>query len=160
MGVTGSELRIRRARPEEAERLTTLIRRSKAHWGYDAALLDAWRPDLTLDRETIARDPVYCAEDTESGIVLGVSHFYGLNSEEVYLDHLFVEPASIGQGVGSALWRHAIEQARAAGARSIVFGADPHARPFYERMGAVVVDWRESSIVPGRRNPYLRFDLL
>lgn len=115
MGVTGSGLRIRRirrARPEEAERLTALIRRSKAHWGYDAALLDAWRPDLTLDRETIARDPVYCAEDTESGIVLGVSHFYGLNTKEVYLDHLFVEPASIGQGVRSALWRHAIARVR------------------------------------------------
>jgi hypothetical protein len=28
--------------------------------------------------------------------VLGVSHLFRLNTEEVYLDHLFVEPASIG----------------------------------------------------------------
>lgn len=159
MGVIGSGLRIQRARPQEAELLTALIMRSKAYWGYDATLLEAWRLGLILAPETIARDPVYCTEDVESGVVVGMSHFYRLNEEEVYLDDLFVEPASIGHGVGSALWYHAIEQARALGARAVVFDADPHALPFYERKGAVVVCWRESSIVPGRPYPSLRYDL-
>lgn len=52
---------IRRAQPEEAEALTALIMRSKAHWGYSQELLDGWRSALTLRAETIERDPVYCA---------------------------------------------------------------------------------------------------
>lgn len=159
MRATGSRLPIRRARPEEAESLTALIMRSKAHWGYDPALLEAWRLDHTLDAETIVRQPVYCAVDADSGAVAGVSHFYSINDEEVYLDRLFVEPDWMGRGVGARLWRHAVEQAAAQGARALVLGADPNARPFYERMGAVIVGWSDSSLEPGRRGPSMRYVL-
>lgn len=150
---------IRRARPEEAGTLTGLIRRSKAYWGYDPALLEAWRQDLTLDPATIAESPVYCAEDAADGTLLGVSRFYPRNDAEVYLEDLFVEPAAMGKGIGAALWRHAVSWATAHGAHAIVFIADPNARPFYERMGAVVVGWDESTIVPGRRLPRMRYEL-
>ncbi len=137
-----------------------MITRSKAYWGYNVALLEAWHSGLPLSPETIVRDPVYCAEVVESGCIRGVSHFYWLNDEDVYLDHLFVEPTSIGQGIGSALWRHAIQQASAAGVRAVVLDADPHACTCYERRGAVAVGWKASSVVPGWRTPYLRYDLL
>ena len=153
------EIHIRRARPEEAEALTALIRRSKAHWGYDEALLEIWRPQLTLRAETIARDPVYCAEDARTGTLAGVSHWYALNDEEVYLDDLFVEPAYIGTGVGARLWRHAVERATAQDAREFVLDAEPNAQPFYEHMGAVVTGWQDSPDVPGRRLPRMRYDL-
>ena len=150
---------IRRARSAEADALSSLIQRSKAHWGYDPALLEAWRPDLTLDPATIAESPVYCAEDAADGALLGVSHFYPLNDDVVYLEDLFVEPGAMGMGVGAALWRHAVSWAIAHSAHAIVFIADPNARPFYERMGAVVVGWDESAIVPGRRLPRMRYEL-
>jgi GNAT superfamily N-acetyltransferase len=152
-------LRVRRARPAEAEALNAMIVRSKAHWGYDATLLQFWRADLVLDADTIARDPVYCAEDAASGAVLGMSHCWLLSAEEVYLDRLFVEPAAMGRGVGALLWRHALQQAQAGGAAAIVLDADPNARLFYERMGAVVVGWEDSTIVPGRRIPRMRYTL-
>lgn len=150
---------IRAARVREADALTALILRSKAHWDYAPALLEAWRADLTLTAAMIASAPTYCAEEAATGTVAGVSHFYPLNDAEVYLDHLFVEPAAIGQGVGALLWRHAIAWATDQGARAVVLGADPHARPFYEHMGATVVGWIDSSVVPGRRNPRMRYDL-
>ncbi len=158
MGAMQSKIRIRRAQPEEAELLTALIMRSKAHWGYEPALLDVWRSDLALDSAMIARDPVYCAEDLD-GIVVGVSHLYLQDNGEVYLDHLFTEPASMGQGIGSCLWHHTVEQTALLQARALVFEADPNARPFYEHMGASVVGWEESHTVPGRRNPLMRYDL-
>lgn len=133
--------------------------RSKAHWGYDPVRLVAWRADHTLDAETIARDAVYCAEDADSGAVVGVSHYYPINDEEMYLDRLFVEPAWMGRGAGARLWRHAVEQARARGARVISLGADPNARPFYGRMGAVVTEWFDSSLEPGQKAPTMRYDL-
>ncbi len=153
------DVQIRRARPVEADSLSGLIMQSKAHWGYDTALLEAWRPGLTLDPATIADHPVYCSEDALTGTLTGVSHFYPLNDEEVYLDHLFVEPAAMGNGIGAALWRHAVSWSASHGAHAIVFDADPHARSFYERMGAVVVGWSESTIVPGRQLPQMSYDL-
>lgn len=152
-------IQIRRARPEEAALLSDLIYRSKAHWGYEPALLEFWRPQLTLAPETIARDPIYVAEEVGTGRILGVVHYYPLSDDEVYLDDLFVEPVAMRQGVGTLLWRFCVEQARALGARSIVFGADPHARPFYERQGAVVTGWRETPEVPGRARPRMRYTI-
>ena len=84
----------------------------------NATRIEDWRSSLTLAPQTIARDPVYCAEDGKSAVVLGVSHFDCLNDEEVYLDRHFVKPAAIRRGVGSVLWRYVIEQARAAGGAS------------------------------------------
>lgn len=150
------DVTIRRAHPSEADALSNLIQRSKAHWGYDPALLEAWRPDLMLNPATIADRHVYCAEDALTGALAGVSHLYQLNDEEVSLEHLFVEPDAIGKGVGAALWRHAVSWAVSRGAHAIIVVADPNARPFYERMGAVVVGWEESAIVPGRRLPLMR----
>ena len=40
---------VRAARPAEAEAISALALRSKAHWGYDPAFLEACREDLTID---------------------------------------------------------------------------------------------------------------
>jgi hypothetical protein len=42
---------IRPARAGEADALTALALRSKAHWGYDAAFMEVVRPILTIEGE-------------------------------------------------------------------------------------------------------------
>ena len=78
---------------------------------------------------------------------------------EAYLDDLFVEPASMWRGVGRALWEDAVAWAAARGATAMVFGAIRNARPFYERMGAVVVGEIASTIIAGRTTPRMRYEL-
>jgi GNAT superfamily N-acetyltransferase len=157
MSTVMGEVRIRRALPEEAGALTELIMRSKAHWGYDAAFLEACRPGLTMRRESIERDHVVCAE--VGGDLAGVAHVATQDDGEAYLDDLFVEPAYMGRGVGKLLWGHAVAWAAATGATAMVFGADPNARPFYEHLGAVVVGEIASTIISGRTTPRMRYDL-
>jgi GNAT superfamily N-acetyltransferase len=152
-------LRIRAARPEEAEALTALIMRSKAHWGYETPLLDAWRAGLALTPEFIASHYTFCAEDAATNAILGVASLFPPSDGEVYLEHLFVEPVAMGKGVGTTLWRHAVVWAKEQGAQAITLGADPNAKLFYERMGAVVVGWLDADIVPGRRQPEMRYEL-
>lgn len=82
-----------------------------------------------------------------------------VSDAETDLDHLFVEPTFIGHGMGGILWRHAVALARSMGATALVFGADPHAQPFYEHLGAVVVGENLSTIIPGRRTPRMRYAL-
>jgi GNAT superfamily N-acetyltransferase len=156
MTLTRRDVCIRRALREEAEALTALILRAKSHWGYDQSFLEACRPMLTLKPESIEHDLVYCAE-IESRVI-GVSHLKRVDEVTVCLDDLFVEPAFIGQGIGGLLWRHAVEIAKTMGATSLVFGADPHARPFYEHMGAIVEGYDQSTIVPGRKTPRMRYE--
>ena len=154
---TDLDFTIRPARGEEATLLTELSLRSKAVWGYDASFLARCRGLMQVKTEALAGQPHFVAEAAD-GMMLG---FYGFEAIEdgVGLDYLFVEPAAIGRGVGTALWRHAVATARALGHRSLIVVADPHAEGFYRRMGAVTVGAQTSDLEPGRLLPLLRFSL-
>ena len=100
---------------------------AKAHWGYPAPWLEAWRSILTLTPEYVATHDTYAARDED--VITG---FYSLERDGTILrlEHLWVAPSHMGRGVGRALFRHA---QRGAG---LEVEADPHAAGFYERMGA------------------------
>ncbi len=150
-------MQLRAARSDEAAALTTLALRSKAHWGYDAAFMDACRDELTITEAEIAAGGLICL-DADQQLV----GFYGLtpvSEGRVELAYLFVEPAHIGRGCGRALMAHAIEAARAAGARVLEIQGDPHAAAFYQAAGAVLVGERESDSVPGRMLPLFEVDV-
>lgn len=157
LGYKETRLRIRRARPEEAEAITAMILRSKAHWGYSQQQLDSWRAELTLSGATIARGPVYCAE--VEGRLAGVMHLKLLDAGEALLDDLFVEPDFIGAGVGAALWRQAVAVARAAGARTMALYADRHAIQFYQHMGAALADSADLEDGATVSTPLMRYTL-
>ncbi|HET9233421.1 MAG TPA: GNAT family N-acetyltransferase, partial [Candidatus Eisenbacteria bacterium] len=53
----------RRARTDEAEYLTDLSRRSKAHWGYDAEFLRLAAGDLTVTSFAIKSHEVWILEE-------------------------------------------------------------------------------------------------
>ena len=62
-----------------------------------------------------------------------------LEASHAVLDHLWVLPAFMRRGVGGALLAHALQHARAGGAREMRIDADPHAEAFYASHGAVRV---------------------
>jgi hypothetical protein len=66
-------LHLRPGHREEAGLLSDLALRSKGHWGYDQAFLDACRAELTLTPEDILAQRVTVAE--RDGQVVG---FYAL----------------------------------------------------------------------------------
>lgn len=150
---------IRRALPGEAPLLSALALRSKAHWGYDAAFLDACREELTLSSGQVLRHDVFVA--VAANVVMG---FYLLKSSSsdgstVELDMLYVEPSAIGRGIGRALFEHAVSVARRRGARRLEIEADPNAAGFYRVMGATYAGERSSGSIPDRRLPLLALDL-
>jgi GNAT superfamily N-acetyltransferase len=52
------------------------------------------------------------------------------------LDDLWVEPPSMGGGIGRALFQEAVRRAGELGATSVEWETEPNATGFYERMGA------------------------
>lgn len=127
------EIEFRRARPDEAERFTTLARAAKASWGYPAALAEAWAASLTVTPEQIEREAFHAA--LRGGEVIG---FYAIVRQEGrwLLDHFWVSPQCQAQGVGRAMFIDAIACGRRLGAGIVVIEADPNAAGFYARMGA------------------------
>jgi GNAT superfamily N-acetyltransferase len=151
-----SALQLRPGRRHEARLLSELALRSKGHWGYDQAFLDACRDELTLTPEEVEAKRVTVAE--RDGRLVG---FVALAGEPPHgtLDDLFVEPEHIGTGVGRALWEHAIGMAARLGFERITLEADPGAEPFYLAMGARRCGSVPSGSIPGRRIPLLEFSL-
>lgn len=127
------EIRIRRARPQDADALTAVAQAAKRFWGYPEEWLSLWQSGLTFTPGYVRSCPVYCAEAGHE--LVGV---YGLgNADSVWtMEHLWVRPDVIRQGIGGQLLNHAIKLIRAAGGATLRIESDPNAEGFYLKMGA------------------------
>jgi GNAT superfamily N-acetyltransferase len=151
-----SDMTLRAARPAEAEELTELVMRSKAHWGYSEEFMELCRPELTIHPGDVIPSRLTVAET--DGRVVAVASLEG-RAPDGELGMLFVDPDVIGRGVGSRLLRHVIETGREAGFRVLTLDADPNAEAFYEAMGAVRVGVVPSESIPGRTLNKYAFEL-
>ena len=138
--------------------LAALAMASKAVWGYPPELLAQWRDDLTLTSADLGRWRVRLMRDEQ-----GIAGFYALapDAADWRLEHLWIAPRALRQGLGRRLLAHAARVARLAGAREIAIEADPQAELFYLAQGAVRVGARAAPIpgAPGRALPLLRLPL-
>jgi GNAT superfamily N-acetyltransferase len=150
-------MQIRNAKPGEADVLTALCTRSKAHWGYGAAFMKMCEASLAVSEDDIAAGCVMVAVD-DAGRVLGMAAMLP-EGETSDLDAMFVDPPAIGSGAGRALFAAAVAMARRQGAKRMTILADPNAAPFYERMGAHFLRNAPSDAIPGRTLPFYEYDL-
>ena len=127
---------------------------AKAHWGYGAEQLQAWRPTLAVTAEQLQSQPAFVLEED------GVVGFCSLRCADgaCELDNLWVKPRALGRGYGRALLAQALAAAREMGLREILIDADPNAKDFYVRCGAMVKGVLPAPIEgqPGRTRPQLR----
>jgi GNAT superfamily N-acetyltransferase len=127
-----TDVHIRQARPDEGELLREIAIASKGFWGYDPEVVRHWAAGGDFTAEGLARKAVHVAE--VNGRVVG---WAGLipRGDLCWLDDLWIEPSSIGTGIGSRLFRHAAHVAEELGASRMEWEAEPNALGFYERMG-------------------------
>ena len=132
---------------------------AKASWGHSDAQLEAWRDALTPSAASIRARPTCVAElDGEP------AGFYQLDmsTQPVELDHLWVQPRFMRQGVGRALLAHAVQTLARRGIATLHIDSDPDAEPFYLACGAVRVGVRPAPIdrQPERVRPQLLLSIL
>jgi GNAT superfamily N-acetyltransferase len=152
-----AEARIRPARPDEADALTALALRAKAHWPYEEALMAVFRRTITITAEDIQAHLVLVHE-TDGGVD-GVGMLLLRGGDDAELEHLWVDPPAIGGGVGRRLCLAFAEGARHAGATRIVLNSDPYAEAFYYRLGAVRIGGHPVEEIPGRILPRLAISI-
>jgi ribosomal protein S18 acetylase RimI-like enzyme len=146
---------IRRARPADADTLTNIARAAKAHWNYAPELLEAWREELTIRREAVLDHPTFVIETGG-----GIAGWCRLLEEhgEVELQHFWIAPQSMRQGLGRVLLAHVCGELAQAGVEWLAIEADPNAEPFYVACGAVRTGELAAPIPgePDRVRPLLR----
>ncbi|MFP4438966.1 MAG: GNAT family N-acetyltransferase [Chloroflexaceae bacterium] len=147
-------LGIRRAEPGEAAMLTDVAFAAKRHWGYPESWIQRWHHDLTITSVQIATYPVYVAVIADA--IVGVS-ILSVDGSGFELEHFWVRPDYIGQGIGRQLFAHSREFIAARCGTHLRIEADPNAVGFYQRMGAVPIG--EIAVWPERELPVLRLDI-
>lgn len=144
---------IRDAHADEASALEALHRRSSDVWDEDRAHL-ADHPDaIEPPHQAIAEGRVRVAVDAADHPV-GFSVVLPVEDGTCELDDLFVEPDSMGRGVGRLLVEDVAARANAAGATRLGVIANPRAVGFYERLG-----FRVTGEAPTRFGPAPRMSL-
>jgi N-acetylglutamate synthase-like GNAT family acetyltransferase len=146
-----TEPRLRPAASGDYERVRELTLESKAHWGYDRDFVRSWAEGLTFER-----DRERWVAEVEGEIVAWAALVPPSDGVAV-LDDLWVDPAWMGRGLGSRLFRVAADRARELGAKRLEWGAEPNSVGFYEKVGGRklrdhVTEW-------GRVAPWMGLDL-
>src|SRR6266566_6043695 len=126
-------VQIVKARPEDAATLTSIAFAAKRHWGYPERRIESWHDALTVRPDFITTHETYSAvvENRTVGF-----YALGRTGDRLDLQHLWVLPDAMGQGVGRFLFTHALERARVLGFGILEIESDPNADGFYQRMGA------------------------
>lgn len=150
---------IRPANPEEADSLSSLALRSKAHWGYPPEFMKACRKELVIPKENLISESFRYMVAELNGQVVGYYGIERLSASVWALEAVFVEPSHIGSGIGRLLVEHAKKTAVEAGAKEMLIQADPNAEPFYRAAGGVHFGQLASASIPGRYLPLFTIQL-
>lgn len=153
-----AELCLRRAGEADCKTLSSIAFTAKAHWGYDAAFMEACRAELSFDAGRVKAEHIVIAE--QDGAPAG---FYSLVASDApgvgEVEDMFVLPGHMGAGIGRALMADLTREAKTRGMNRLEVDADPNARAFYEKMGFEVFAASPSASIPGRELPRLYLTL-
>lgn len=135
---------IKEATKIDAQNLTDLTFRSKAHWGYSSEQLEIWRDDLTVTANYIVENEVYVLfVETK---IIGYYSWSKQSDGSIELNNLFVDPPFIGQGFGKILMQDFLARIKERGINMIQLFSEPQAENFYSRFGFKTVGQHQSSI--------------
>ena len=146
---------IRRASKAEAEQLSGIALAAKKHWDYPEPWFELWSDMLKITPEFISNNNVWVA--TYNNQAVGFAAI-SMNETVAELEHMWVIPKYMGQGVGKNLMTKVMQYCIHAGMKSLRIESDPNARAFYEKMGARFTGYVESIPKP-RKLPVLVIEL-
>jgi len=130
-------IKIRRARPDEADVLTQIAIAAKRHWKYPDRWMELWLPQLTFSPEYFKTHESWVVE--QDGTPIAFSTLEERNGI-FWVEDMWVLPDCMGTGVGKKLFLHAVELARQRGYKILQLEAEPNAVGFYEKMGLRIID--------------------
>lgn len=148
-----TSIAIRDALPEEAELLSNLAQRSKAHWGYSRQFMEACIAELTYQPDVIEDDNFNFVLAEMGSEIVGFYATKRLSQSQYEMEALFVEPQHIGLGIGRELIENSLAHISKNRGTTLLVQGDPNSEDFYLAIGGRQVGSRESGSIPGRFLP-------
>lgn len=141
---------IRPAKPQEADILTVLARKSNRFWDYPEEYHAKWDMELKMLPNHITQNLVYVAEQSDEIIgyfsIVHIRRDCQIGNRFVnkghWLENLFVLPKYIRKGFGAALVQHAKILCKEKGVEELYAFVEPCSNGFYDKMGGQLI--RES----------------
>lgn len=132
-----TDVELRPATLDDLPLLSCLARDAKGVWGYEHSWLEAWAGELTITPSDLATLHIVVAHTASDG--KAIAGFAALAARERgwTLEHCWIAPRYMRCGVGRALYRDVVKTIERRGGGMLSIVSDPHAVPFYERLGAV-----------------------
>lgn len=146
---------IRPALLSDSVMLTAVSFASKQYWNYPEKYFEIWKDELTITPDYIRKNIVYIAEENQQ--VIGYFSLVEIEKDfwagkvfvnkGFWLEHIFIKPKYIGQGIGSKLIAVLKEKCKEMKIDKIHIFSDPNAKGFYDKLGAHYLGESPSSIV-------------
>lgn len=141
------DITYRRSKAEDRAAIFSLVSASTRRLApipYSQEVVDSWMHGRTIEdyRSDCEKGLIWIAELKQQAI--GFSH-----GEPGEVKRLFVHADFVGYGVGAALMRLALEDARSNGNNEVIIEATLNAVPFYKKWGFVEIG---NGVFPGREN--------
>jgi len=131
--------------PDDAEPVSALLDRSyPALWAglYDADLLEAVRPLVTRANPALLASGTFFVAVSDRGMVVGCGGWTheapgtgALTTGTGHIRHFATDPLWLRRGIGAAMLRRCIDEARAAGLESLLADSARGAERFYAAFG-------------------------
>lgn len=135
---------IKRANTDDNEVLTTITKKSKAHWGYSEEQILKWNDNLTISKEYIENNSVF--KLVNGNEIIGYYSYIIKEPKNVLFDNLFVLPEYIGKGFGKYLMSDFLDRMKNENFEKITLDSEPNAEEFYLKMGFKKIGEFETSI--------------
>lgn len=138
------EIGIRRAHPEDALYLTSISFGAKRHWNYTEEYLALWHEQLTITEDYINSSVVFVAQ--KGNTIIGYCSIIeatpenmeelGFEQEGYWLNHIYIRPAYIRNGIGTKLIEQVQVYCREHDMHLLRIESDMNANGFFENLGA------------------------
>lgn len=149
-----STFQISKPLPQDIDQLNTIAWEAKKYWDYPNEWMELWKNDLRIDPTYLA-DHTVLSLDINGKICAWGSLEFDTAESRWEIGHLWVLPEVMGQGIGKMLLNSLYQEAKKEGADEVYILSDPHAKPFYEKIGAHYV--KEIPSTPeGRTLPLMK----
>ena len=121
--------------------------------------MESCRDELTIERDQITAHNAFHVVCEIDGKIVGFYVLRRISPTAFDLHALFIDPGDMGNGHGSHLMAHALQNVSKHGGRTLQIQSDPNATQFYEAAGAYQIGLLESGSIPGRQLPLLQIDV-
>lgn len=138
--IAGGAMVVRRASPNEAEKLWLIRNRAIRHGCrnvYDAKTLAAWTPEQMPEgyRRAVAANPFFVVDDPDGQpAATGFLDLAGASVEAI-----FTLPEFEGRGMATLILNAIKEEARQRGFNTLTLSSTPNACDFYQKNGFVLL---------------------